>query len=168
MAGYLGISKINGVAIANVAKDGGVTKANIWSIAGEQRQASLFRVLFNQNWSSYTAGKNSASFSVTGNGTSSGQVYFQYDNHSAGDQYNFAFNKLNTTSSKIFACGLSEATAFGSGNNTLNTAMPPGTGAQSVTTSAYGSTNSTIYIGINMPNASSDTLEITDLIVTKV
>ena len=94
MAETQGIAKINGVAIANVAKDGGVAKANIWSIGNTQRQASLFRVLLNQNWGSYTAGKNSASFSATGSGSSSAQAYFQYDNHSSGDIYNFSFNKF--------------------------------------------------------------------------
>tara|TARA_B100001093_G_C26643724_1_gene934388 strand:+ start:87 stop:590 length:504 start_codon:yes stop_codon:yes gene_type:complete len=166
MAVTQGVAKINGVAIANVSKDGGVAKANIWSIGSTQRQASLFKTLLNQNWGSYTAGKNSASFSATGSGSSSAQVYFQYDNHSAGDTYTFTFNKQNTTTTKTFACSASQNTAFDTSGNTQNIPIPTGTGVQSVT-NTYAGTNSTIYLAISLVGASTNTIEINDLIVTK-
>jgi hypothetical protein len=167
MAQTQGIASINGVAIANVAKEGGVAKANIWSIGNTQRQASLFKVLLNQNWGSYTAGKNSASFSATGSGASSAQVYFQYDNHTAGDTYTFSFNKQNSTTTKTFACAASQNLAFDTSGSTLNIPIPTGTGVQSVT-NTYTGTNSTIYLAISMVGSgSTDTIEINDLIVTK-
>jgi hypothetical protein len=169
MAVTQGIAKINGVAIGNVAKTGGVTKANIWSLSGEQRQASLFRTLQNSGFATYTPGKNSASFSATGSGTSTAQVFFQYDNHVAGNQYNFQFN-LNATiaGSKIWACSLSADSSFTTDvvatGFTTNT-----TGAKTATSIAYNVTNSTIYIGIKLTvSSNTSTCDISDLIVSEV
>lgn len=167
MAGYEGISKINGVAIGNVAKASGITKADIWSLSGEQRQASLFRTLTNNGWAAYAPRKNSASFSATGANGSRAEVYFQYDNHSSGDTYNFTFNKSLTQSIRIFELRVSTA------SNLLNlsgggiTDVGPLSGANSLSITATTS-NSTIYIGFLKSNtASTDTLIIDNLIVTK-
>ena len=167
MAETQGIAKINGVAIANVAKDGGVAKANIWSIGNTQRQFSLFRTLTTTaNWGTYTAGKNSASFSATGDGTNASQaVYFQYDNHSAGDTYTWDFTK-NATVGKTFACVVAESTSFPSDSSTSVSGMTTAAGATTVSRSV-NSTSSTVYIGFLLASVSTDTLEVTDLIVTK-
>ena len=167
MAQTLGIAKINGVAIANVAKEGGVAKANIWSIGNSQRQASLFTTLTTTaNWGTYTQGKNSASFSATGDGTNASQaVYFTYNNHSAGDTYTWAFTK-NATNGKNFACVVAESTSFPSDSTTSVSGMTTAAGATSVSRSV-NSTTSTVYIGFLLTVVSTDTLDVTDLIVTK-
>ena len=167
MAETQGIAKINGVAIANVAKDGGVAKANIWSIGNTQRRASLFRTLsFTANWGSQSIGKNSASFSVTGDGTNASQaVYFQYDNHSAGDTYTWDFTK-NATVGKNYACVVAESTSFPADSTTSLSGMPTAAGAASVSRS-INFTTSTVYIGIFLGSAVTDTIDVTDLIVTK-
>ena len=169
MAQTQGIAKINGVAIANVSKDGGVTKANIWSIANTQRQASLFKDLLNQNWGSYTAGKNSASFLGVASGSSSAQTYFQYDSHSAGNTYRFTFNKANTTTAKTFACSASQNTSFDTSGSTLNIPIPTGIGSQSIDVT-YTGTNSTIYLAISLVGvaAASNSIGIEDLLVNVV
>ena len=169
MAVTQGIAKINGVAIGNVAKTGGVTKANIWSLSGEQRQASLFRTLQNANFGTYTPGKNSASFSATGSGTSRAEAFFQYDNHVAGNQYNFQFN-LNATiaGSKIWACSVAANSSFTT--DVISTAFTTNTtGAKNVTSVAYNVTNSTIFIGVILTvSSNTSTCDISDLIVSVV
>ena len=155
-------------AIANVAKDGGVTKANIWSIGNTQRRASLFRTLsFTANWGSQSIGKNSASFSVTGDGTNSGQaVYFQYDNHTSGDTYTWDFIK-NATGGKIYACAISTSNTFPASSQTsLSGFTSAAAGSQNISRTITFTT-STIYIGFLLTTTSTDTLEVQDLIVTK-
>jgi hypothetical protein len=167
MAGYDGISKINGVAIGNVAKASGVLKANVWSVGGEQRQASLFRALQNSNWASYTAGKNSASFVAVGSSSSRAQVYFQYDNHSSGDTYNFSFTKTGTQGGRIMELRISQNADLlnTSGGGAVDLGTISGSTTQSISAST---TNSTIYIGFLKSNtASTETLDIQNLIVTK-
>ena len=167
MAQTLGIAKINGVAIANVGKEAGVSKANIWSVAGEQRQASIFRTLTNTNWASYTQGKNSASFVAVGSSSARAQVYFQYDNHSSGDTYNFSFRKTGTQGGRVMELRISENADLLSftGGGAVDLGALSGSLTQSITAS---STNSRIYIGFLKSNsASTDTLDISNLIVTK-
>ena len=157
------------MCITNVAKEAGVTKANIWSIVGEQRQASLFRTLLNQNWGSYVAGKNSASFTATASGSSSAQVYFIHTNHTAGDTYRFTFNKGNLTTTKTFACSASENTSFDTSGNTLNIPIPTSTGSQSVDVT-YPSSSSTIYLAVSLVGvaSASNSIQVNDLLVNKV
>ena len=168
MAETQGIAKINGVAIANVAKDGGVAKANIWSIGNTQRRASLFRTLTTTgNWGTYTAGKNSASFSATGDGTNASQaVYFQYDNHSAGDTYTWDFTK-NATSGKVYACVVAQSNTFPADSTTSLTGFTSASAGSQNISRTINFTTSTIYIGFLLTVVSTDTLEVKDLIVTK-
>ena len=112
MAESRGIASINGVAIANVGKDAGVSKANIWSIGNTQRQFSLFRTLLNSSWASFTQGKNTASFQAVGASGTNDVVYFQYDGHVSGDSYTFDFNKTGTQSSKTFAVSVARNTGL--------------------------------------------------------
>ena len=166
MAVSLGISKINGVAIGNVAKTGGVTKANIWSLSGEQRQASLFRTLQNADWGSYTPGKNSASFTAVGN-NSRAFVYFENTAHSRGQVYNFSFTKDSTDGGKTWACVVSSNATFNATGQTSAVAIPTAAGATSLSVTASVTPNGTAYIGIVMDTASStDSIQVTDLIVT--
>lgn len=169
MAESRGIASINGVAIANVGKDGGVSKANIWSIGNIQRQASLFKTLQNQNWGTFTQGKNSASFEGVASGSSSAQTYFQYDSHSAGNTYRFTFNKANSTTTKTFACSASENLAFDTSGNTLNIPIPTGTGSQSVDVT-YTSSSSTIYLAVSLVGiaSASNSIVVQDLLVNVV
>lgn len=166
MAEEFGIASISGVPIANVASKNGVAKSNIWSTSGQQRQASLFKSLSNQNWGSYTQGKNSASFSVaTANGAVCA-VYFSVANHTQGTTYNLNFTKSATISGKAWLCSASVSTNFG-GSGTNATALPSAAGATSVNVATNLVPSGTIYIGIvfNSPSAS-DTLEVRDLIAT--
>ena len=45
MAGYEGISKVNGVAIGNIAKIGGRAKADVFNISSTPRQSNLYKTL---------------------------------------------------------------------------------------------------------------------------
>ncbi len=166
MAQEFGIASISGVAIANVGKRSAVSKANMWSTSGQQRQASLFKTLSNQNWSSYTQGKNSASFSVaTANGVACA-VYFSVANHTQGTTYNLNFTKSATIGGKSWSIVASVSTAFG-GSGTNNTAMPTASGVANVNLITSLVPSGTIYIGIVFNAASgSDTLTVSDLVVT--
>lgn len=167
MAVYEGISKVNGIAIGNIGKITGITKADIWSLSGEQRQASLFRTLTNNNWGDYTPGKNSASFTAKGANGIRGEVYFQYDNHSSGDTYNFSFDKTGTTAIRIFELRISTASDLLNLSGGGITDVGPLSGANSFSITATTS-NSTIYIGfLKSSTFSTDTLVIDNLIVTK-
>ena len=165
MAVSRGIRAINGVMIGNVAKTSGVTKANVWSLSGEQRQPSLFRTLLNSGWGSYTAGKNSASFTAVSN-NSRAFVYFENTAHARGQTYNFTFTKDATDGGKTWACIVSANATFNSGGTTNAVAMPTAAGATSVSVTASLVPNGTAYIGIVMDVATStDSIQVTDLIV---
>jgi len=161
MSGYAGIGKINGVAIGSVAKFGGVAKASIWSIGGEQREASIFRVLTPNGLGSYTAGKNSGSFvAVAG---AEGQVYFQYDNHSSGDTYNFSYTKTGTVAARKMDIRIATDSVL----NANKTAVDIGALNGAITSSStYSNAASTIYIGFWV-GVSAGTLTIDNFIVTK-
>lgn len=168
MAEIQGIAKINGVLIANVAKDAGVAKANIWSIGNIRRQTSLFKSLSNQNWASYSQGVNQGSFTATGSSSSTAQVWFQVTGHTSGDTYQFDFTKGNTTPTKVFSCAASNSTAFDASSNTLNIPIPTGTGVQSVSVT-YADTNSTIFLSISkVLQSSTESITIENLVVTRV
>lgn len=166
MAQEFGIASISGVAIANVGKRSAVTKSNIWSTSGQQRQASLFKSLSNQNWTSYTQGKNSASFSVASANGAVCAVYFSVANHTQGTTYNLNFTKTATISGKSWGIVASVNTNFG-GAGTQGVAMPTAAGVANVNLGTNLVPSGTIYIGIifNAPSGS-DTLQVTDLIVT--
>ena len=166
MAVAQGISKISGVAIANVAKEAGVTKANIWSVAGEQRQASLFRSLINSGWASYSQGKNSASFQAVGSASGVGFVYFANPNHTIGQTYNFTFTKDATDAGKIWSIMVSSNTTFDAAGETSAQGITNSAGAVSASIPANNTPTGTAYIGINKVSASStDSITVTDLIV---
>jgi len=167
MAVSRGIASINGVAIANVGKDGVVAKANIWSISGEQRQASLFRSLLNSGWASYSQGKNSASFTAVGSASSRGFVYFAYPNHTIGQTYNFTFTKDATDSGKVWTITISSNDTFDAVGQLNSTTLTPSEGAVNVYITANFVPTGTAYIGIIKQNATStDSIQVTDLIVT--
>tara|TARA_R100000278_G_C5474878_1_gene165944 strand:+ start:1436 stop:1939 length:504 start_codon:yes stop_codon:yes gene_type:complete len=167
MAVSRGIASINGVAIANVAKDGGVTKANIWSISGEQRQASLFRSLINSGWASYTQGKNSASFTAVGSSSGKGFVYFSYPNHTIGQTYNFTFTKDATDAGKNWTITISSNNTFDAVGEINGTTLTPSAGAVNVSITANFVPTGTAYIGIIKTSpTSTDSIQVTDLIVT--
>ena len=162
-----GIGKINGVAIASIAKEAGVAKANIWSIAGSQRQTSLFTTLLNSSWASFTQGKNSASFTAVGSNGSNAVVYAQYDGHVSGDSYTFSFNKTGTQSTKTFAVGVARNTGLDVDSVRAEISNLSGASTQTISNYTRG-TGATIYIGIRKDSASStDTLDIKDLVITK-
>lgn len=162
-----GIGKINGVAIGNIAKEAGVAKANIWSIGGTQRQTSLFRTLLNSSWASFTQGKNSASFTAVGSSGTNAVVYAQYDGHVSGDSYTFTFNKTGTQPARTFAISVARNTGLDVDSQRAEISNLSGASTQSISNYTLG-TGATIYIGIRKDSASStDTLDITDLVITK-
>ena len=162
-----GISRISGTIVTNISRVSGSTLASIWSVSGEQRQASLFSTLQNTNWASYTLGSNNASFVAVGSSSSRAQVFFQYDNHSSGDTYDFEFDKTGTTGIRIFEVRIStNPDLFSvSGGGLVDIGAQSGLLKPSITAST---TNSTIYIGFYKGNSTStDTLTIDNLLVTK-
>tara|TARA_Y100000385_G_C12996519_1_gene595196 strand:+ start:569 stop:1072 length:504 start_codon:yes stop_codon:yes gene_type:complete len=166
MAVTQGISKISGVGIANVAKEAGVAKANIWSIAGEQRQASLFRSLINSGWASYSQGKNSASFQAVGSSSGKGYVYFANANHTIGQTYNFNFAKDATDAGKVWTLAVSSNATFDAVGELNGGALTSSAGAVNVSLVATNVPTGTAYIGINKSDdTSTDSITVTDLIV---
>lgn len=167
MAETQGISKISGTIVSNISRVSGSILTNIWSIEQTQRQASLFQTLLNTNWASYSQGANSASFQAVGSSSGRAQVYFQYDNHTSGDTYDFSFIKTGTTGGRIMELRISEDADLVdlTGGGVVDVGAL--SGSQSLSISA-STTNSTIYIGFLKANgASTASLEIQNLIVTK-
>ena len=167
MAVYEGISKVNGVAIGNIAKIGGRAKADVFNVSSTPRQSNLYRVLSNDgNWGSYTAGKNYASFVAVGQSGGS-TVFFAYGSHSAGDTYNFTFTKTGTFGARIVELRVSEVDTLLSttGGGSFDVGSSSGSVSTSITAS---SSNTTLYIGFRkVSTASTDTLDIGNFIVTK-
>lgn len=167
MAVAQGISKISGVAIGNIAKEAGVAKANIWSIAGEQRQPSLFRSLINSGWASYSQGKNSASFQAVGSASGRGFVYFANPNHTIGQTYNFNFTKDATDAGKVWSLMISSNTTFDAVGQVSAVGISPSAGTVNGNLLANSTPTGTAYIGIVKSSATStDSITVTDLIVT--
>ena len=167
MAGYNGISKINGIAVGNIAKITGRTKADVFNISSTPRESNLYQALINDSWATYTQGVNYASFVAVGDSSGAAEVYFQYDSHSSGDTYNFTFNKTGTTGSRIFELRISEDSGLNSttGGGSFDVGASTGAVSTSITAS---STNSTIYIGFKKTSGTStDTLTINNFRVTK-
>jgi len=166
MAVSQGISKISGVVIGNIAKEAGVTKANIWSVAGEQRQPSLFRSLINSGWASYSQGKNSASFQVVGSASGRGFVYFANPNHTIGQTYNFTFTKDATDAGKIWSLMISSNTTFDATGESTAVSISSSAGTVNSSVTSNNTPTGNAYIGIVKDNATStDSITVTDLIV---
>ena len=169
MAGYQGIKSVSGVSIGNIAKVGSVTKANIWSLSGEQREASLFKALQNADWASYTAGKNSASFVAVGQSGARAYVFFQYDGHTSGDSYQFDFIKTGTQSDgRIMSCAAATNTDFTTDARKIAIGTDSGVTTKSILNYSQAASG-TIYLGVIKDNAAStDTLDIANLLITKL
>ena len=168
MAGYTGIGKINGVAIANIGKLSGKAKADVFDVSSTPRQTNLYKTLTNSaGWLSYTQGVNYASFVAVGQSGSNQTVLFADTNHSAGDTYNFTFNKTGTFGNRIVELRVSQVDTLA--NTTGGGAFDVGSSSGAVSTSiSTTSTNTTMYIGFIKANfASTDTLDIGNFIVTK-
>lgn len=169
MAVAEGISKINGVAIGNITKTGGVTKTNVWSISGEQRQSNLYRALLeNGNWAGYTVGKNPQSFRAAaagGGAGTNGQVYFAYNNNTNGSVYTLTFDKTGTQGVRTFSVRINtsaDLSTFVSAND-----ISTDSGATSKTLTVNNST-ALIYIGFFQDSTTTtDSLNIVDFRVTK-
>jgi len=166
MAGYTGIGKINGVAIASISKMTGIAKADVWDISSTPRQSNLYQALTDVDWGSYTQGVNYASFVGVGT-TTAAYVQFTITDHTAGDTYNFTFVKTGTQGARIFELRVSEvsglATITGGGGSDVG--AQSGSLSTSITAS---STNSTLYIGFRKAAPSStDTLDIGNFRVTR-
>ena len=167
MAQEFGIASISGVAIANVGKRSAVSKANMWSTSGQQRQASLFRSLINSGWASYSQGKNSASFQAVGSASSKGFVYFSNPNHTIGQTYNFTFTKDATDAGKIWTITISSNDTFDAVGELNGASLTPSAGAVNVSITANFVPTGTAYIGIIKASpTSTDSIQVTDLIVT--
>ena len=166
MAGYDGISKINGVAIGNVAKASGVLKANVFSVGGEPRQSNLYKTLTTNAWASFTQGVNYASFVAVGASGTNAQAYFTDTNHSAGDTYNFTFSKTGTFGGRKVEIRVSEIATLQntSGGGSFDVGSSSGSVSTSISTT---SSNTTMYIGFLSVASSTDTLDISNFIVTK-
>ena len=166
MAGYTGIGKINGVAISGIGKITGRTKADVWSISSTPRESNLFSVLTNTGWGSFTEGNNYASF-VADSTSSGGVVYFQVDNHTSGDTYNFTFDKVGTTASRIFELRISTTASLLSttGGGSYDAGIVSGSISTSITAS---STNTTLYIGFRQVGGTgANTFTINNLVVSR-
>ena len=167
MAGYVGIGKVNGVAIGNIAKISGRAKADIFNISSAPRQSNIFVVLSNDgNWASYTAGKNYASFVAVGQ-SGGATVFFAASSHSSGDTYNFTFDKTGTQGGRIFELRVSQLSNLTTttGGGAFDVGSSDGAVSTSITAS---SSNTTIYIGFRkVSSASTDTLNISNFRVTK-
>lgn len=166
MAGYEGISKVNGVAIGNIAKIGGRAKADVFNISSTPRQSNLYKTLTNSGWGSYTQGVNYASFVAVGT-TTNAWVTFTVTDHTAGDTYNFTFDKVGLNVDRTLALRISTdsslATITGGADNNISRS----TGAISLSLSA-SSSNSTIYIGFRKVSPSAiETLTINNFRVTR-
>lgn len=161
MAKVFGIASISGVPIANVGKRNVVSKANIWSISGEQRQSSLFRGLDNAGTRIYQQGKNSASFRVQGEGA---RVYFLFDANRASTNYTFVFNITGITQNG-WNCALSTTSAFE--NDTINATPITTNGNQTIVVNSRNVPLSNIYIGLwNLSTGGNrDDLMVSDLLV---
>ena len=169
MAEFTGIGKINGVAIGSIGKINDRAIADVFNVASTPRQSNLFQVLSNNGWSSYTLGNNYASFVAVPLGTSgtAGEVFFQYDNHSSGDTYNFTFDKTGTTGARIMELRVSEVSSLASITGGGGVDVGSLSGAVSTSISA-STTNSTIYIGFRKVNPLNTTdLNIGNFRVTK-
>jgi len=161
MAEELGIGKISGIPIANVGKMGVVAKANAWAKSGEQRESSLFSNLLNNGWSTYTAGKNSASFTASPSSGTLGYTYFSYGSNDGRNTYNFKFNKIGATTAENWIVGISIYPDFRtllghvgiSGEGTLTPSI------------AIRDRTSTIYIGVLCGGQAIETATINDLTV---
>jgi len=157
---YRGISRYLGLANIYVENVNGVAKGNIWSVSGEQKEASLFRELTNADWASYTQGVNSATFVAVGSSSSNASVYFEVNGHTAGDIYDFKFDKTGTQATRIFSIRISTNSALTTDLRANDIGADSGATARSIT---YNETNSTIYIGFYKDNSGSTaTLDITN------
>lgn len=165
MARDFGIASISGCAIANVGKRSAVSKANMWSTSGQQRQSSLFRSLSVAGERSFTQGKNSASFRVDGEGS---RVYFPFTFNAINTNYQFVFD-ISGLRAAGWYCALSSSALFE--NDVVNaTAISTFQGSVSFVVNSGNFSTRTIYIGIWNRSAerNRDTAIVTNLLVNIV
>jgi hypothetical protein len=166
MAGYKGIGKINGVAIASIAKITGRAKADVWNVSSTPRESNLYDTLTDSGWGSYTQGVNYASFVAVGT-TTNAYVTFTISNHTAGDTYNFTFDKTGANTDRTIGLRISTESTLNSivGGGDSNISLD--TGAVSTSLSA-SSSNTTMYIGFRKVSPSyTGTLTINNFVVTR-
>tara|TARA_Y100000385_G_C12866077_1_gene539400 strand:- start:45 stop:542 length:498 start_codon:yes stop_codon:yes gene_type:complete len=165
MAQEFGIASISGIAIANVGKRSTVSKANIWSTSGQQRQPSLFKTLSEDGTTTFIEGKNSASFKVSG---SNARVYFPYTFNGININYQFVFN-ISGLRAGGWICAISTSTDFA---NDIFAGVNIGAsdGNKSIVVNSGSTRDRDVYIGIwNDPNLGNrDTVIVSDLLVNIV
>ena len=167
MAGFPGISKINGVAIANIANINGRAKGDVWEVSSAPRQQNLYKSLTDSSWDSFTLGTNYASFVAVGT-SAGGLVYIAVSGHTSGDTYNFKFDKVGTTGARVFELRISENTNLLStvGGGSFDAGLVSGSQDVNITAS---STNTQLYMGFRQTGGSgTNTFTINNLIITRV
>ena len=168
MAEYKGIAKISGLDVSSGSyKVNGRLNSDIWDISSAPRQSNLYKTLTNSSWGSYTQGRNYASFVAVGDSSSTAYVLFAITDHTAGDTYDFEFNKTLTQGARIFELRVSEASNLTSisGGGQVDVGALSGSQSTSITAS---SSNSTMYIGfIKTSTTSTDTLDIGNFRVSR-
>ena len=165
MAVSRGIANMSGVPIASVGTKNGVAKANIWDVSGEQRQQSLFKTLSVDGANTYSQGRNSASFRVSG---SNARVFFPYTFNVANTNYQFVFN-ISGLRRDGWVCAISRSADFAS-DIIDGVFIGSSDGNKSIVVNSSSLRVRDVYIGIwNEPNSGNlDRIEVSNLLVNIV